>query len=224
MRFKALNLPIGKNMIMRMVGLDYKKYQADVQLMGYQEGKSLAVTVLSKPRQVLLRTGQAVGLEVKLAEGQVQFDANIAYINESPFLYLLLDYPLGVNFQQQREYPRLLVDTPVEVIGHTDMGTTTSSIQGYMLDVSLGGARIVLEKELTAMVTKISIGVMLTSEGIERDLTLMAEIRKPAELSKDYPECGFAYGVEFISVELVDELFLRAYCLQEVNRGRALLC
>ncbi len=224
MRFKELSLPAGKKMTMYVVGLDYKKHQLDAQMIGYYEGKNLMLALLSKPGQILLQQGQAVSLVAQMPEGSVQFESEIEHIHDSPFLYLVLDYPLGVNFTTMRHHSRLPVDTPVEVTGHTGMGMTTSSIHGNMLDVSRGGARLVLEKELTTMVTKISLGVMLESQGLERDMTLTAKVVNTAEISDLYPECGFAYGVEFIDMDEVNDLFLRSYCLQEISRGRALMC
>ncbi len=224
MRFKELELPIGKKMNLRMVGLDYKKHQLDTQLLGYYDGKSLLVAVLSKPGQILLQPGQGVSLDMALPTGQVQFETDIEYIVESPFLYLLLDYPLGVDFKQLRKNPRVPVDTPIVVTGKTALGMNTSPLHGYMLDVSLSGARIVLEKEITSMVIELSVGVMLDSLGLERDMELTAEQRKPAELSEMYPECGFAYGIEFKALDEVDDLFLRSFTQQEVARGRALMC
>ena len=182
------------------------------------------MALLSKPGQVLLHAGLKATLKGELAQGRFSFEAEIEQVFESPFLYMHLDYPLAVDFQQQRQHIRVKVDTPVEVNAHTGLGMTTSAIHGHMLNSSYGGARLVLEKELTNMVTKISIGVKLESEGLERDMTLMAELRNKAELADDYPECGFAYGVEFIDVDAVDDLFLRCFCLQEINHGRELMC
>ncbi|MEE8060030.1 MAG: PilZ domain-containing protein [Pseudomonadales bacterium] len=209
---------------MNIVGQDYKKYQFDAQLLGYQKGECVLVTLMSKPGQILLHSGLKATLDGVLADGRFSFESEIEQVFESPFLYLHLDYPVAVDFQQQRQHIRVKVNTPVEVNAHTSLGMTASTIHGHMMDVSYGGARIVLEKQLTTMVTKISIGVMLESEGLERNMTLTAEICDQAELAKDYPECGFAYGVEFIAVDLVDNLFLRSFCLQEISRNRELMC
>ncbi|WP_101759952.1 PilZ domain-containing protein [Oceanicoccus sp. KOV_DT_Chl] len=194
-----------------------------MQLLGFNEGKNLLVTVLSKPGQVLLQAGQAVSLEAPMAKGSVQFETAIEHIHESPFLYLVLDYPLGVNFSRLRQHERIPVDTPVELTGHTALGMNTSSINGFMLDVSVTGAKIVLEKEITSMVTTMTVGVMLSAQGLERDMELTAELRNKTEPSEAYPECGFAYGIEFINQDEINALFLHAFCLQEVIRGRALL-
>ena len=224
MLLHELKLPIGKHLTINLIGLDYKKHQFEAQLVGYQKNESVIVALLSKPGQVLLHAGQKAVLVVKLADGAVSFETEIEQVIESPFLYLHLEYPVAVDYRRQRQYIRVKVDTPVAVSAHTGLGMTTSAISGHMLDVSYGGARLVLEKELTAMVTKITVGVMLESDDLQRNMDVAAEIRNNAELAKDYPDCGFAYGVEFINIDPVDDLFLRAFCLQEIGRDKALLC
>lgn len=224
MRLHQLDIAIGKKLTINIVGQDYKSHQFAAQLMGYQKGESVLVALPSKPGQVLLHAGLKATLKGELADGQFSFETEIEQVFESNFLYLHLAYPAAVDFQQRRGHIRVKQDTPVEVNAHTGLGMITSAISGYMMDVSYGGARLVLEKELTNMVTKINIGVMLESEGLERNMTLTAELRKKAELANDYPACGFAYGVEFIELNEVDDLFLRCFCLQEINQGRELMC
>lgn len=224
MRFNELSLPIGKTMSLRMVGLDYKKHHFNVQLIGFVEGKNLIVSVVSKPGQILLQTGTMVSFVVETPTGVAKFDVEIEHIHESPFLYLVLDYPVAIDFFAQRQHPRFPVDTPIELTGFTELGMTTASINGYMKDVSVEGARIVLEKELTPLVTKSSVGVMLSSLDVSRDMTLTAQVRNNAELADDYPECGFAYGIQFIELDDADASFLRILSLQESLRGRGILC
>jgi hypothetical protein len=224
MKLHEIDLPIGKTLALKMVGLDYKSYQIDVEFIGYAKGKSLMVSVANKPGQVLFQAGATAQLAAQLPEGTVWFEADIEYIHESPFLYLVLEYPVGVEFERRRQHSRFKVDTAVEVMGYAGLGMKTSSLAGYMLDVSVGGGRITLEKELTAMVTKIDVGVKLVHADFERDMTLAAKVKNNAALSDSYPECGFSYGIEFIDIESVDALFLQAYCLRAALDNKALLC
>jgi len=224
MRLHELKIPIGKKLTIDLVGQDYKSHRFDVQLVGYQKGESVVVALLSKPGQVLLHAGVKAKLAGNLATGSFSFETEIEQVLDSPFLYLHLEYPGAIDFNQQRQHIRVKEDTPVEVNAHTGLGMITSAIHGYMLDVSYGGSRLVLEKELTAMVTKINVGVMLESDDLKRDISFTAEIRNSAELSEDYPDCKFAYGIEFAEVDSVDDLFLRAFCMQQINRDKELLC
>ncbi len=223
MRFEELSLPIGKTFTLALVGLDYKNHQFEAQLVGYQKGKNLVLSIPSKPGQILLQAGTAVSVSTRVAEGLVEFDAEIEHIHQSPFLYLLLDYPVKVGFEQHRKEPRFPVDTALEIYGHTGLGMKTSVVHGYMLDVSKSGARIVLEKELTTLITKIDIGVLLDEQELKRDMTLLGEVRNKAALSEEYPDCSFAYGIEFVEKTEIDALFLQAYCLQEILSEKALM-
>ena len=220
MRLHELELGIGQKLSLKIVGLDYKAHVFETQLLGYQKGDSVLLTLISKPGQVLLHKGLKAVVEGDLSDGFFSFESEIDEVVESPFLYIHLEYPAAVEYKQLRQYVRVPVDTPVEVSAHTGLGMTTSAISGYMLDVSYGGARLVLEKELTAMVTKISIGVMLSAQDLERDITVMARIKNQSKRADDYPHCSFAYGVEFIELGELEALFLRSFCQQQQLRGR----
>lgn len=224
MRIHELDLPIGKSFSLKMKGLDYKEHQFDARLIGFEQGQSVMVAIPAKPGQILLQTGMDVTIEARLPEGYVRFETEILSICDSPFQYLHLEYPLGVNYQKLREHVRIGVDEPVEVNAHTGLGMTTSAIHGYILDISFEGARLVVEKELTSMVTKISVGITLRSEELKHDMTLSAEIREASRLSDDHPDYKFAYGIHFIDLEPMDSLFLRSFCLQEKVLGHAQLC
>lgn len=224
MRLHELPIVCGSKLTISMLGQDYKSHKFGCQFVGYQQGDSLFLAVKSKPGQVLLHTGIVLTVEGRLPAGVFSFESKVEQVIGSSCTYLRLEYPVACKFDAIRQHIRIKTDTPVEVTGQTDLGMSTSSITGYMMDVSYGGARIVLEKEITAMVTSLNIGVQLSAGGLERDMKLVAEVRNDAALSEDYPECGFAYGIEFIKIEDVDDLFLRCFCLNEKERGRALLC
>lgn len=220
MRLHELDLPIGHKVSLKVVGLDYKAHAFEAELLGFQKGESVALTLISKPGQVLLHKGLKATVEMQLDTGYLSFDADIDEVLETPFLHLHLEYPLTVNWRQLRQHVRIPVDEPIEVCGYTGLGMTTSSMSGYMLDVSMRGARLVLEKELTSMVTKISIGVMLSAGDLQRDISVMAKVKNQSRPVDDYPECQFAYGVEFIELGDMEDLFLRSFCQQEQLRKR----
>jgi PilZ domain/Flagellar protein YcgR len=224
MRLNELNIPIGKALTMTLIGLDYKSHEFKGQLMGYHSGQSVLISLDAKPGQVLLHSGLKVCVNIRLPDGLLSFDSQIEKVNESPYLYLHLEYPYGVEFKRLRSAVRVPVDTPVEIKAHTGLGMASASIYGHMLDVSTSGARIVVEKELTKMVTKIDLGVMLSKDDLERDMNLTAQIRKPSELSEYHSECGFAYGVQFLELNAEDELFLRCFCQHNQLSDNILLC
>ena len=222
MRFDELSLPVGKTLTIKLVGLDYKSHSFEGQLVGYRRGKNIIVAIPAKPGQILLQTGSTVSVSAILPEGTIGFEADIEYIHELPFLYLVLEYPVGLDFDRRRKEPRFPVDTAIEIFGHTGLGIKTRVMHGYMLDVSEHGARIVVEKELTSMITQIDVGVQLSAHALERNMTIIAQVRNNAALAEDYPDCGFAYGIEFIEVDAADGLFMTAYCLRQTLDNLAL--
>ena len=97
-------------------------------------------------------------------------------------------------------------------------------MHGYILDVSCSGARIVVEKELTAMVTHISMGVMLSAAGLERDMTVLAKVVAASKTSDEHPDYHFAYGLQFLDLQAIDQYFLQAFCHKLELQARQLSC
>lgn len=224
MRFEQLSLAVGSKINVTVIGQDYKKHHCEAVLVGYLPGKTVVVTLPNKPPQVLLRAGLNIEANIPLGEGVASFSSRIEGLRDSLVTYLDLEYPAGVHVKTLRSHMRFAVDEPIEVNAHTNLGMTVNAINGYMLDISESGARIVLEKELTAMVTKITLGVYLSSFGLERDITIDAVIRNKASTHPDYPECSFAYGVEYIEFNPIDCYFLQSFCLHHQLRKKQLLC
>ncbi len=224
MRFEELKLPVGKRFKLTLVGLDYKRHECEAQLVGYGEQKVVFAGLPNKPAQVLLHEGLKAEARIPLMDGVASFETTLEKIVEFPFLYVQLDYPGRIHKETLRQSARIKVDKAVEVNAHTGLGMTASAILGHMLDVSVAGARLVLEKELTAMVTKTSLAVQLSIPGLQRNMQVMAVIKNTSQTSADYPECGFAYGVEFIELEAIDRYFLQAFCTQQTLKERYLLC
>ena len=224
MRFEQLSLAIGTKINVTIIGQDYKKHHCEAVLVGYFPGKTLIITLLNKPPQVLLRGGVNIEASIPLGEGVASFSSRIEEVRDSLVTYIDLEYPVGVHVKTLRKDMRFSVDTPTEVNAHTGLGMTVNAISGHMLDISASGARIVLEKELTKMVTKITLGVFLSNFGLERDITIEAVIRNKSETHPDYPECGFAYGIEFVEFNPIDRYFLESFCLSHQVRKKQLLC
>ena len=223
MRFEELKLIIGTYFNLIIIGQDYKRHACQASLIGYQQRRRLLIELINKPPQVLLHEGLKIEASINNALGRAKFDSKIDELDQSPPPYLILDYPIGVDFEAIRKQPRVLVDEPIEVIGQAALGMATSAMHGYMLNVSCLGARIVVEKELTSMVTLISVGVFLNIPGLERNMMLNAKICKQAPPSDEHPEYGFSYGIAFESLDDTDKYFLNAFCFQMELQSRQIL-
>ena len=224
MNLDQLKLPIGKPMRLRVTGLDYKKHYFQGKLLGYQVGQAVMVSLDTKPGQVLLHSDLTVKVDMDLPLGTASFATTIDSMVDGSFKYLVLDYPGALDYQPVRQQPRIATDVSISVNAHTGLGMTSSAIAGAMLDVSEGGARIVTEKELTAMVKKLTLSVSLAGLGMKKDLSIDAVLKNQAATSSDYPKYGFAYGIAFIGLEAVDEYFLQAFCLNHILQDKILMC
>jgi c-di-GMP-binding flagellar brake protein YcgR len=224
MRFEELKLPVATRFELIIVGQDYKKHRCEAVLVGFDPGRYITVTLVNKPPQVYLHAGAAVEGRICNAYGTASFSAEIDTLREARITYLDLSYPGAIQFRSLRQFARFPIDTPVEIQAHTALGMTANTIYGHMLDISEQGARIVVEKELTKMVTKISLGVFISGFGLERDISLTAVVRNTALCSRDYPECEFAYGIEFTELEPVDGYFLQAFTSKMQLQQRQLQC
>ena len=224
MRFDELKLAVGTTFNLIIIGQDYKRHSCIASLVGYQKNRRLWIELINKPPQVLLHQGLKVEGRIANALGIAEFDSEIDDIDQSTSPYIILDYPVNIQFNSLRNEPRLPVDEPVEVVGKTALGMDTSAMHGYMLDVSCSGARLVLEKELTNMVTQVSLGVKLSLPGLERDMTVLAKVCKSSQASDEYPDYKFAYGVKFTDLAAIDEYFIQAFCARLQLQNRQLIC
>tara|TARA_R110000868_G_scaffold408964_2_gene693502 strand:- start:91573 stop:92280 length:708 start_codon:yes stop_codon:yes gene_type:complete len=224
MQFEELKLPIASLFDVILIGQDYKRHQCRAKLIGYQKPQRLILELVNKPPQVLLHQGLKIEAAISLALGYAYFETEIDELVSGSSPYLVLAYPSKLDYTAQRSEPRMPVDQPIEVVGKTALGMDTSTMHGHILDVSCAGARIVVEKELTAMVTQISLGVMLSLPSLERDMTIMAKVVKASAISSDHPDYPFAYGLRFVGLPAIDSYFLQAFCYQMELQGRQLLC
>ncbi|MGK0441391.1 MAG: c-di-GMP-binding flagellar brake protein YcgR [Pseudohongiellaceae bacterium] len=224
MRFEELKLSIGTTFDLTIIGQDYKRHSCKASLMGYQKNCHVWIELINKPPQVLLHQGLKIEGTISNALGFAEFESEIDDLDQSSSPYIVLDYPVNIRFNELRKEPRFPVDEPVEIIGKTAMGMDTSAMHGYVLDVSCSGARVVVEKELTKMVTQASVGVKLSIPGLERDMTLMAKVRKESKKDESHPEYGFAYGLKFIDFSKIDQYFIQAFCYRMELQARQLLC
>lgn len=226
MRLQDLSLAIGSQFQITIIGQDYKRHDCQAQLLGYHPaGRRLFVALINKSPQILLHAGLEVEGRLQTVLGCGSFKSELdVYHDLGSQPYLELDFPAGIQFQSLRASARIPVDSPVSLQAHTSLGITAQTIHGNMLDLSEHGARVVLEKELTNMVTKVELGVYIEGGGMKRDMTLFAQLKNTAPISDDYPDCGYGYGLKFIERRAADAYFIKAYCQQLQLQGRGISC
>lgn len=213
--FAELALPVGYQLPLTMIGQDYKRYRCIATLVGYQQGGGFMVCLNNKPGQVMLREGLKVegGVETPLGIGR--FISRIEQVMTSPFDYLVLAWPEAVSWQLVRQAGRYRVEFPLQLSAQTTLGMALKPLAGMVLDISETGARIALEKQLTALVNDVQLSFELPALGKLRLLTVNGVIRQ--SLSADLRAAGFnfVYGVEFLELDELASLALRVFTLDQ---------
>jgi hypothetical protein len=213
--FSELALPVGYQLQLTMVGQDYKRYRCTGTLIGYQSGGGFMVCLTHKPAQIMLREGLKVegGVETPLGVGR--FVSRIEQVATSPFEYLTLAWPESLSWQLIRQAGRYRVEFPLQIIAQTSLGVAIKPMRGLVLDMSETGARIVVEKALTAMVNQVELSFDLPAMGKLRPILINGVIRQNLSIDPQQYGFAFAYGVEFLELDDLPSLALHVFTLDQ---------
>lgn len=219
MEFGELKLPVATRMQLNFVGLDYKRYPSDASLLGYRSGESILVYVPKKPPQVLVREGVKVEAKFALQTGIVSFSSVIQEVCERPYPYLHFAWPQKIELEPLRRYPRFSLQASLNLTAFSAMGIATAKLRGRFRDISLQGARVGLEKELTSAATKVLLTAKVKVADMEHTLELHGEIKRAFGRDEKATDNPFTYGVSFNELPPPQRLLMLALC-QELQSGQ----
>jgi hypothetical protein len=221
MLFADLKLPVATRLQLNFIGLDYKRYLCDALLLGFRVGESVLVYLPNKPPQVLLRQDMKVEATVVRQTGIARFESAIAVMRDRPYSYLHLDYPTAVALEPLRRTPRFAFDGALALIAYTGLGIVTARQRGRFCDISLEGARLATDKELTSTVTRLALTATVTVAGMQHSLEITGELKRSFGRDEKMAEAAapFVYGVSFVELPPPQRLLLLALC-HELQSGR----
>lgn len=204
MQFTDLRVSTGTRLQLNIIGSDYKSIALPAQLLGYRANVTLLVSLAKKLPPTIHRDAK-VSVRVGLQSAIVQFDTSIEHIAELPYFYLHLKYPTEVVIEKQlRQAPRFELEAPVSAM----IDGSSNSIAGRIVDISLNGARIIFDEEITAK--EVSLTSMLFVVGGKQELNLNASLKRVTTDSLD----EYVYGVSFIATSAAQKLLLQALCYE----------
>lgn len=204
MQFTDLRVSTGTRLQLNIIGSDYKSIAMPAQLLGYRTNVTLLASIAKKPPALVHRDAK-VSVRVGLQSAIIQFDSAIEHISEHPYFYFHLKYPTEVVIEKQlRQAPRFELEAPVSAI----VAGNENAIAGHIVDISLNGARVIFDEEITA--TEVTLTSMLFVVGAQQELSLKANLKRVNTDSLD----GFAYGVSFIAVSAAQKILLQALCYE----------
>jgi hypothetical protein len=221
MQFAELRLPVAARLLISIQGQDYKNYNCEATLLGYKAGESLMITVAKKPAQVLLREGAKIDVRAAMQMGIAQFASRIERVSTAPYPYLHVAYPTEIAMETLRRYPRFPLTAEFSMVAQTSFGISTGKMPGRFVDISVNGARIALQKELSAAVPKVTLSAQLVVAGTQQELAVTAAIKRAFGRDETMADKPFVYGVSFEDMPPLQTLLVLALC-HELQSGASL--
>jgi hypothetical protein len=123
-----------------------------------------------------------------------------------------------VTFEPLRRFPRFAFDGPLSLTAATGLGITTSRSGGRFCDISLNGAKLALERELTATASQVTLTATVTVAGMAQQLEVQGHIQRAFGREDKVPGCPFGYGIAFAALPPPQRLLLLALC-HELHTG-----
>lgn len=211
---QSLNLLVGATLHMDLMSGETRRTYP-VTLIGYFPGNSILVTM---PQQGIHDLSVGVGdkFVVRFAEGDttIAFQTSVINICSSPYPYLHLGYPEGVQGVMLRSATRYSTNKPIMLLAMLD-GDSKEPISVTMSDVSITGACLLAEKDLGETGDTFDIDMEIKGQGA---IVLSCVIRYVNEGESG----GSRHGVEFTHLDHKALLFLGKFIQDSVNHQRCL--
>ncbi|WP_027328643.1 flagellar brake protein [Marinimicrobium agarilyticum] len=182
------------------------------RFIGAVPGRALMITVPRiNGRFLRLRPGQQVVARMMVSSGVGVFTCTVETQATDPYPLLHLDYPEEVGFKGIRQSARVEVDLPVIALNQSSL--ETNELPARIVDISLSGARLELDRLLGEIGDKVTLTGQVDVAGLHRDLRLEAVIRSRVERSTQElkQKMPVVYGMEFADTDDTQRLTLAAY-------------
>ena len=186
------------------------------RFVGAMPGRALLLSVPRvNGRFLRLRPGQKVVARMMVANG-----VGVESQATDPYPLLHLDYPEEVGFKGIRQSTRVEIALPVVVLNQSSL--EASEVDARVVDISLSGARLELDRILGDIGDKVSITAQVEVAGLYRDLRLEAVIRSRVERSTQElkQNTPVVYGLEFVEADEDRRLLLAAYVYAKIAQDQ----
>lgn len=214
MEFSELKVNTGARIQLTLSGQNYKSYRCEAVLVGFRDNRSIIISIINKPPQVLLYEGLTADVTIVQPLGIIRLETTIDTLCESPFPYIHLEYPRDIKFDQLRKFPRFNYDRKLSIVAKTDLGVSTAKMEGCFCNISQEGAKLALAKELSNVVTKLAIESMVDIAGEPHKLEINGDIKRTFGREDQFPKYPFAYGVSFDLEDSYTRMSLLALCYE----------
>jgi len=208
--FDSLDLRMGE-VVELFPDIQNLKQSVSCQLIGSLQSEALILSHAPNTDAFpALEDGQQIAIRVKSGNGIALFMSIVLYIADVPTLMVFVDMPEKVKFLQLRQASRINVALPILVSTKSD---TKSA--GKMIDVSTGGAAIVLEDSIAGPGDHIAIKGKFLLGDLAKIASFDAIVRRKSQNG----EGQYLYGIEFSEQDEEAKLILFGYIFQSMALG-----
>jgi|TARA_Y100000310_G_scaffold343764_1_gene452917 c-di-GMP-binding flagellar brake protein YcgR len=177
--------------------LEGQEARHTVKLIGYLAGRSVIVTSpLNQGRLVAMVPGQRIQVRMMINDVACAFTSMVTHVCRSPYPYLHLEYPSGVEVNFIRNAMRVTTEVPVSVI-NLSIGERAKEMAGTLIDISETGARLVMPCRIGKKKDDIRLKMFLDIRGIDRVLETEAVLRGRRKTRTEQSKREVHYGIEF---------------------------
>lgn len=215
MKFEELKLTYGYPLQLQTATLAGQPERFSCRLIGCLPSRSI---LLSIPKQagklVRFRTGQKIIVRFMIDNGVGIFAAIVESQSLEPYPILHLSYPEGVTFKGIRNATRVAVKEETQAINTSSEDKLKSS--GYIVDMSVSGARIELYDEIAEIGDALELRARVKICDITKELLLKGVVRSRVDPSDNLGDGVLvSYGIEFTDHSDEQKLVIYAYVFSQ---------
>lgn len=177
--------------------------------------KEMHITLpMEKGRIIPLRVGTAVRINITEKDGVYSFAENIIRRVTSPYAHFIINYPQKIDRLQRRNYVRMLLNVPVEMV--TEDGIVH---KGVSIDVSGGGMLIAFAKKEFELNKNVTLNFKLTNGNEYIGIKGVIKREREFEPVDGIPNNKKGYGIDFTEINQKKREEIISY-LFEIQRER----
>lgn len=217
--FDRVRLTPGDLVQLRPLSDDATAERYNVRYVGMLKGKSLLVTApMVEDKVLFIREGQVFLVRAFAGLDICGFKAQVLASRSHPFPYLHLKYPNEVQSTRVRRALRASTNIIVAVYGE-EGGALMAS--GRIVDLSIGGAKIVSSRPLGDKDTQIFLSFKVNFDEIDEIVTTPAWIRSTAQETNEKGETMYTTGVQFAELSQTQRLLIRNLVYAQLHNDSA---
>ncbi|MDX1812152.1 MAG: flagellar brake protein [Gammaproteobacteria bacterium] len=215
LNLQTLNTLIGSTIQLESESSKSDRYTA--QFIGYSNNQSLILSALKIGNSPVVPTIDDTFI-MRFSDGEkaLAFRSQVIEVCESPYVYIHLSFPKGVEgtlLRRGQRYDVSAMKKPVLKLAMSD-GETQTNVQ--LTDISQAGACMTASDKLGNIDDSFAIDIVVDS----KQISLPCKIRYVRKENSETNNTAFIHGVEFQQMDLDAQLFIDKFIQQHVQQQR----